>query len=326
MPASPPPPPRVHLPGLDAVRVVALGLVTAHHALTLTGRSGLTVVAGLSVGQVGVALFLAVSGLLAAQSRRPPATWLLQRLRKLFPAYWIVVGGSLLLAGLLAHKSFDAYQVVAQLCGLGMFTDRENLVNTPTWFVSLILLCYLGTFAARLARVPLASGVGVSLVLGVLVAVGQNPWLEARLLTYSLAFTIASAPRGWAARLVLPAGVGLLALAVAWQPTFGYTAVALVGVEAARRLPRSPGFVRAVAHYSYEYYLVHGVALFGMVWLLPAAPLAAVGLGVGLAALAAVGLQRLVAWLDPVGRGETAPRDSWPARHSAGLAGSSWKR
>lgn len=290
----PPPSPGAYLPGLDVVRVAALGLVTAQHALTLTGRDDCTLVAGLSLGQFGVALFLAVSGLLAGQSRHPPAAWLSQRLRKVFPAYWIAVGGSFLIAGLAGHKRFDAYQVFAQLSGIGLFTHRENLINSPTWFVSLVLVCYLATFVARRAGASAASATGATLVLAALVAVGENPWLLSHLLTYSLAFTIALAPRRRAARLAPLVGVALFALAATLQPAFGYAAVALVSVELARRLPRTPRAVAVAAHYSYEYYLVHGVALYGSVRLLPSVPVVAVGLAVASAAAAAVALRWLV--------------------------------
>src|SRR5262245_20859503 len=144
-----------HLTGLDLLRVVALILVTAQHALTLNGLDAWTVIGGLSLGQIGVAIFLGVSGYLAVESRRPPVSWLVQRLRRLLPAYWIVIGASFMLAWATGHKRFDAWQVAAQLLGIGLFTHQDNLVNSPTWFISLLLACYAGTVAARLTRQPL---------------------------------------------------------------------------------------------------------------------------------------------------------------------------
>src|SRR4051812_222042 len=108
-----------HFPGLDVVRVFALCLVTMQHALGLVGHVDWTVSGRLSIGQAGVALFLGVSGFLAGRSRRRPLPWLVQRLWRIFPAYWIAIGVSFCLVGLATgHKHFGAHQVVAQLAGV----------------------------------------------------------------------------------------------------------------------------------------------------------------------------------------------------------------
>jgi peptidoglycan/LPS O-acetylase OafA/YrhL len=301
------PPRDGRLAGLDLVRVFALGLVTAQHALTLTGHDEWAGFAGLSVGQVGVALFLGVSVLLAAESRRPPLPWLAQRLRRVFPAYWLAIGASFFLTWLTGHKRFGAAQVVAQLLGVGLFTHGDNLVNTPTWFVSLLLVCYLGTFAARLVRAPVVAGVCASIALAILVGVERHPWLLSHLLTYSLASTLASVPRGYRTRIVLPVAGRLLALALWRQAAFGYTALALIAVELALCLRWAPRLIGMAAEYSYEYYLVHGLALYGVIRSLPSRPLAAVCCAIVLAAATAVALHWFVDRMDQaLSRGKAA--------------------
>jgi peptidoglycan/LPS O-acetylase OafA/YrhL len=205
-----------YLVGLDVVRACALGLVTAQHVFELQGHEAWTTWVGLSLGQLGVALFFAVSGLLASASRRPPLPWLFQRLQRVFPAYWVAVSASFFLAWLIGHKPFDAYQVLAQLGAVGLFTHRDNLVNAPTWFVSLLLVCYLGTCLARLAQAPALLGACCALGLAVVVERAEKPWLSSHLLTYSLASTLALDPPRRRAPLALVLGTALFALAL-WR-------------------------------------------------------------------------------------------------------------
>lgn len=294
--------PRDHdFAGLDVVRLFALGLVTVQHALTLMDRETWCQVAGLSIGQIGVALFLAVSGLLASASRRPPLTWLLQRFRRLFPAYWIAIASSFALAWLGGHKSFDIMQVVAQFLGIGLFTHGPTqLVNTPTWYVSLLLVCYLGSVVARLMRMPVLLGVVTSLALAVAVGTVESPWLLSHLFTYTLAYTLAHAPRALIPPIALIAAVVLFAAAYFRQPAFAYTALALVAVEVVRPLRTVLRPIRTVAAYSYEYYLVHGVFLYGFIRSWPSAPWLATGCAIVVAAVAAVVLHFVVKYLERI--------------------------
>lgn len=280
--------------GMDVVRLFATGLVTIQHALTLVGREDQATILGLSIGQLGVALFLAVSGLLASESRRPPFPWLVRRLWRVYPAYWLVIGASFFLAWMVGYKRFGMGQVAAQFAGIGLFTHANNLVNTPTWFVSLLLVCYAGTFAARLLLVQHLAGAVASIVFAILVATDPNAWLLAHFLTYSVASTIALIGKEYRPRVAwLTVGI-LLPMAIWWQRAFGYTAVSILVVELSLMLRTVPHWVRVAAEYSYEYFLVHGLALFGMLRMLPSAPWVSVGLAILLAAGAAVAVHRMV--------------------------------
>jgi peptidoglycan/LPS O-acetylase OafA/YrhL len=280
-----------YLVGLDVVRACALGLVTAQHVLEFQGHEPRATWAGLSLGQLGVALFFAVSGLLASASRRPPLPWLFQRFQRVFPAYWIAVSASFFLAWLIGHKPFGASQVLAQLCGVGLFTHRDNLVNAPTWFVSLLLVCYTGTCLARLARAPLLLGACCALALAVVVEREEKPWLSSHLLTYALASTLALAPPGRRAPLAVVLRAALFALAFWLRAEFAYTAVALTWVGLSLGVRRAVPLLHLVTESSYEYYLVHGVVLFGIIRWWPSSPLAAAGCAIGLSAVAAVALR-----------------------------------
>ncbi|MCY3006427.1 MAG: acyltransferase family protein [Planctomycetota bacterium] len=62
--------------GFDWLRVLALLLVTVFHALGLLGLDAWTKMAGLSMGTLGVSLFLALSGALIGNDGRPAFEWL----------------------------------------------------------------------------------------------------------------------------------------------------------------------------------------------------------------------------------------------------------
>ena len=147
-------PAKPNLSGLDAARILAMILVVIQHTLSLSDREDLTLMAGLSIGQLGVAIFLVVSGLLSCESRRTPFAWLSQRLCRIYPAFWIAMIGSFCLATLSGYKNASLGQVASQMLGTGLWTHADELVNSPTWFVSLILACYLATFLSRMIGRP----------------------------------------------------------------------------------------------------------------------------------------------------------------------------
>jgi peptidoglycan/LPS O-acetylase OafA/YrhL len=279
--------------GLDALRVFGALLVTAQHALTLLGHEDWTSYAGINAGQLGVALFLGISGFLSTQSRRPPFAWLGQRLRRLFPAYWLALAVSFAAAALTGYKQFDSWQVLAQAAGIGLFTHPHNLVNSPTWFISLLLLCYLGVFIGRLLRCPRALTLATLLVLTGLVAIEPRPWLLSHLLTFFVAVWLTLVVPAQLLHRFLGLAAGLFLLAAWWQPTFAYTGVPLLLLAVSGSFGREPRLVRLAAEYSYEYYLLHGLALFAAIRLCPPWWIA-VPAGIVLSCVAAFLLRRSV--------------------------------
>ncbi len=182
-----------HKPGLDVLRICAAGLVTADHALSLTDHESLTTLQGVNVGELGVAIFVGISGLLSSTSHRSPTQWLSQRLCRIYPAYWLTMLLSFTLASLTGYKSFTWKQFLSQMLGTGLLThEARELINMPSWFISLILLCYLGQFAARLTRRMIL--VDLLFVFGAIcwLASSGNPWPWRHLITFFLAAAVSA--------------------------------------------------------------------------------------------------------------------------------------
>ena len=212
---------RPNLVGLDFARVLAMSLVVLQHTMSLADREDLTSLAGLSIGQLGVAMFLVVSGFLSFESRRTPTNWLAQRLCRVYPAFWIAMIGSFCLATLFSYKNASVGQIVSQMLGTGLWTHSDKLVNSPTWFVSLILACYFATFLSRLIERPRLIAAISSIGLTFLVARDAAPWLLSHFLTYAVASTIAAYGLGNHRKVATLSIAGVLTiLALLIQPAF----------------------------------------------------------------------------------------------------------
>ena len=291
-------PAQPNLSGLDAARVVAMFMIVIQHTMSLADREDLTVIGGLSIGQLGVAIFLVVSGLLSCESRRTPVDWLSQRLCRIYPAFWIAMIGSFCLATSSGYKNASIGQIASQMLGTGLWTHPGELVNSPTWFVSLILACYLATFLSRvIGRAGLVATLS-SAVLTILVARDAAPWLLSHFLTYAVSSTIAAYAFGTNRRVatVLSAATfGIMALAI--QPAFAYTALSLMIVELSLLLRSRPRAIKLAADYSYEFYLVHGVALAGALTIMKSSPVLAVIAALTGSAVAAVILNHVATFI-----------------------------
>lgn len=251
--------------GLDLARVAALVLVLAQHWLTVSGREHLTHVGRLNIGQAGVALFLALSGWLAASDSRPPLRWLWRRLSRLYPAYWIAIAVSFAVAATTGYKSFDVAQFVSQMAGVGYFTHGDRLVNVASWFVSLLLLCYAATFLCRLTR---REDVAAAVLIAALTAAAAfriEPFLCCHALTYFVALVVRSKASGRTASVLLVAvSAGASALAY-WSATasFGNTSFGLLALGASLPVRAVPAGVTVASGYAYEIYLIHGIFFVG---------------------------------------------------------------
>jgi peptidoglycan/LPS O-acetylase OafA/YrhL len=289
---------RPNLVGLDIVRVLAMGIVVMQHALSIAGRDDLALVAGLSIGQLGVAIFLAVSGLLSLESRRSPASWLTQRLFRVYPAFWIAMVGSFCLAMLSGYKEASVGQIISQMLGTGLWTHSRELVNSPTWFVSLILACYFATFLSRLTQRPGLVALVSSAGLTFLVARDSAPWLLSHSLTYAVASTIAAYASGKTRRTIsLSLATVLIILALLVQPAFAYTAISLIIVELSLLFQSRSRIIKLAAEYSYEFYLIHGVALAGAMTAFRNSPALAVVAALMCTGVAAVVLNQVAGFI-----------------------------
>jgi peptidoglycan/LPS O-acetylase OafA/YrhL len=181
------------------------------------------------------------------------------------------------------------------MLGTGLFTHARHLVNVPTWFVSLLLACYLILFLVRLSPWPRAASAVWALLLALWAFRTSSMGQSVHVPTFFIASALAAlCPPSWRAAAFLAAGAAFL-LRTPWSDASGYPALAFLAVGLALLLPRLPAGLTRLASYSYEFYLVHGITLVGTLHLLPARPALAIALGLGLAALAAVLVQRTVA-------------------------------
>ncbi len=284
------------LSGIDVLRIGAMMLVTAQHVLSLTENERWSTFRSVNIGQLGVANFLGISALLASASQRPPLQWLYQRLMRLYPPYWLAMIGCFFAAWASRYKQFDFYQVLSQMLGTGLFTHPQNLINVPTWFISLILVCYLGLFLVRLTRWPrLVNYLVVALIIVWSSASGfMWPWyhLIGFFTTSSVVVGFSECRRAYG---FLAIGIVFMGL-TCWSHDFAYTGISLLSIGVALKAPTlSPVFSR-IADYCYEYYLVHGVALILAISALRSHPVAAVVCGVLLALLGAILLKKLTEW------------------------------
>ena len=287
--------------GLDYLRVVAVVLVTIQHAAAILGFKAWMTWEGVNVGQVGVAIFLAISGFLASQSRQPAWPWFVQRLRRIYPALWIVMAICFWLTWLSGYKEFDAYQVISQMLGLGFFTHPDHLVNTATWFISLLLVCYAGVFVARLFKAPRLIGVASSLGLLACAFWVSEPSFVVHVLTFSVAFVASELVPGARVSKTLMATGSLAVVCGIIQPLFVGAGISLIAVGVALRVATVPRFIRVIAEVSYEYYLLHGVFLVGVLRFFPG-PLAfkllvALASAVAAAKCLQLFIQRIESWL-----------------------------
>jgi hypothetical protein len=289
---------RPNLVGLDHVRVLAMSLVALQHTMSLADREDLTSLAGLSIGQLGVAMFLVVSGFLSFESRRTPTYWLWQRLCRVYPAFWIAMIGSFSLTTLSGYKNASVGQIVSQMLGTGLWTHPDKLVNLPTWFVSFILACYFATFLSRLIKRPGLIAAISSIGLTFLVARDAAPWLLSHFLTYAVASTIAAYGLGNHRKVATLSIAGVLTiLALLIQPAFAYTAISLVIVELSLRWQARSRTVKLAADYTHEFFLVHGVALAGAMTVMKSSPVLAAIAALLSSAVAAMILKHLTAFI-----------------------------
>jgi len=250
-------------PGLDILRVLAMALITVQHGLAAVGRSEWVQFGGMDAGQVGVGVFCAVSGLLAMNDRRAPTGWLWRRLQRLFPPYWIAMLFSFAVTAWAGRKSFDVYQFISQMLGLGYFTHGWFLVNQVTWFISLILLCYVLAFAVKFFRRPCAGIALLSLISLVVVLKGIEVDLSQHILSFCLAGTAVCLPGKYRRWMLLASSIVLFALVPHSRfVSFAAVSLLLTGLFYTAAWGQHV-FFRMAGGGLYEYFLVHGIFFVG---------------------------------------------------------------
>lgn len=283
---------------LDYLRFLAIALVTIQHSLSVLGFYSQATFLHLSPGQVGVALFCAISGYLAfGRVGEPISKWFLSRLTTLFPAYWLAMLFSFFVTWLFNAKDFSTWQFLSQMLGLGYFTHGWNLVNVVSWFISLILLCYVFAAIARVSGRPILVMLAVFAIAAIFVALQVEVTLSRHIMAFSVAGIIRLAPDE--ARMPIMFSVLILSPAL-WMtlgPQFGYVALSSILLLLALRDTTSLPWLEKATHYIYEYFLLHGIFLVGFVKLFPAIPMISVLIAIVVSILAALALHYAVALL-----------------------------
>lgn len=284
----------------DYLRLFAMILVTLQHGMAVAGYYEQTTWANVNLGQVGVGLFCALSGYLAFLGGAAPAIgWLQKRLWQIYPAYWIATVAAFLLTWATGTKRIDGWLFLSQMAGTGYFTHGWELINVVSWFISLILLCYVIAFVGKWLGVPRLMLVFVAITTLALLATRSEVALSRHVLTFCVAGLIAQTCPRPAVMLAIVAS--LLCSAFLWPQSF-YAAfsIALLALALAWKTSDTR-LTRVTSSYVYEYFLVHGIFLVGLARFVPRQKLLSSTIAITLAIIASVILkkltERLIAWV-----------------------------
>jgi len=278
--------------GYDAFRLLAMVLVVLRHLKSLFDIPLEPEFFGWDIGQIGVAIFLAISGVLIGGDSRSSVDWLLARLVRVYPAYWVVTLLAFALTAFSGHKPASFVQFIWQMTGVGLYFIPE-LVNVATWFVGLLLALYFSIFLMKTVGVY-KHGVWVaSAVCCVLLVINPYEMYFVHALAFYLSILISRSRNQVAVTWICV--LALLLCAVRMR-VFGYAALGLVTIPLAEWIARIPAWLMYVAKYSYEFYLVHGIVFVAVRRLFGTNPWFAIGLGVVVGWIVAVVLQKGVSW------------------------------
>lgn len=251
--------PAARIVGFDWLRVLALFLVTVFHGLVLLDLQSWTRIGRMSMGSLGVSLFLALSGALIGRDDRPAIEWLVARLKKIYPAYWIATVFAFVATGASGYKQVTIEQFLWQMSGIGLYYS-EDLINVATWFIGLLLTLYFSVFLARLTRYSDSIFQGIAIGSAGLVSLHSSSGFFGYCVAFYgglLAFRTRVPVRSLLA-LAIPSAVlsgadrEFLCIATVWS--------LLAASLAIRQVPKAIGWI---SKYSYEYYLCHGIFLVG---------------------------------------------------------------
>lgn len=276
----------------DYLRLFAIALVTLQHAMAVAGYYDQTTWANVNLGQIGVSLFCALSGYLAFLSNSAPATvWLKKRLLQIYPAYWIATVAAFLLTWAVGAKRIDWWLFLSQMVGTGYFTHGWELVNVVSWFISLILLCYVIAFFGKWLGGPRLLLALAAIIALALLATHSEAALSRHVLTFCVAALVAQiSPRPTAMLVIVASLIGVSLLLP--QSFYAAASIALLALALALRATETR-LSRIASSYVYEFFLVHGIFLVALARFVPQPKLLSAAIAVVLAIAAAVILKKL---------------------------------
>jgi peptidoglycan/LPS O-acetylase OafA/YrhL len=150
---------------IDELKGFAMLLVILYHAGGVLGWGNWL------HGEVGVDIFLIVSGFTLARNSRdlPFKDFLGRRLLRIFPAYWLALGSFLFLGAHFFNSQYSVANIVVHVLGLQGFAlgqgDFFSAINDSFWFISLILLMYVVFLGIRNHLADLGRVIGTGLLL-----------------------------------------------------------------------------------------------------------------------------------------------------------------
>lgn len=283
------------LASFDYLRLFAMVLVTVQHGMTVFGYYEQTKWGNIDLGQSGVGIFCAISGYLAffggTKTSLPANRWLQKRLWQIYPAYWIATIAAFTLAWVAGTKHIDGWLFLSQMLGTGYFTHGWALVNVVSWFISLILLCYVIAFFGKWLGAPRITLAIAAIIALALLVTHSEVAISRHVLTFCIAGLLAQTRPRPAVMFTLI--VSLFGAAFFWFPVF-YAAfsIGLLTLAIARQIPETR-WSRITSVYIYEYFLVHGIFLSALARFMPEPKLLSGALAVVLAIIAAVILKKL---------------------------------
>jgi peptidoglycan/LPS O-acetylase OafA/YrhL len=243
------------------LRCLALAMVLIHHVRSMAGVEDSF---SISFGGLGIHLFLVISGYFAEVSlqSKPPTSWLVSRLRKIYPPYWIVVIAGWCAAWLSGYKPISFSAIASQMAGAILYTHHpDEYPNVATWFVSLILTCYLLSFLLAELNCGIRVSVLLFLLLGFLdnaVDVGK---ISGALFSYVGGSLVASSNGSWYQWILwwisaILGGIGSFHFEVSHM----LTAVSLLALILVQRIEIPSALARYIKPFdqlSYGIFLVH---------------------------------------------------------------------
>lgn len=287
-----------YIPSLDFLRLFAIILVSLQHGLSVIDREDLTMLYGMSIGQYGVSIFCVLSGFLVSKDSRPPYEWIKHRFGLIFPPYWIIMLLSFFLAWLTKYKTFDAYQFFSQMLGLGFFTHGWDLINVVSWFISLIIICYLQIFVAKMSRRPVLLILLFTVIAIMLLYSRIELSLSRHIISFNLAFIAGYLFKRHSIVTLDLCIFPLLLLSLFRSLQYSYATVGLFFLLSSLLFPNLQiKRVQQLSKYIYEYFLVHGIFFVGAVKIIGGFPIIALFIGVVSSIFAAWGLKYSVYWL-----------------------------
>ncbi len=276
----------------DYLRLFAIVMVTLQHGMAVAGHYEQTTWLNINLGQVGVGLFCALSGYLAfIKGAIPATTWLQKRLWQIYPAYCIVTVIAFLLTWIAGTKHIDWFLFMSQMMGTGYFTHGWDLINVVSWFISLILFCYVIAFIGKWLQRPRLVLCIVSIITLALLATHSEVSLSRHVLTFCVAGLVAQI--SFRPAVMLAIAIGLTGTSMLWPQCF-YAAfsITILILALAWRVPESK-LASAFSSHVYEYFLVHGIFLVALARLLPKDKVLSSAIAVLLSIITAVFLKKL---------------------------------